>query len=101
MDYKVQIVSFIFSFIFGMFFYFTSLINYKFIKKYSKCLKYIISIIYIIDITLIYILMMYKINYGVIHVYFIIVLFIGFYLASIYSKKLRKICKVLKKKLSI
>ena len=100
MNYKLQIISFIFSFVFGMFFYGTSLLNYKLIKKCSKFMKYFVSVVYVIDISLLYVLFMYKINYGVIHIYFIIVLFLGFYLASIYSKHLRKLCKIKRKKLS-
>ena len=100
MNYKLQIISFIFSFIFGAFFYETCFINYKLIKKCKTWLKYLLSIIYVIDISLLYILGMYKINYGIIHIYFILVLFLGFYLASVYSKKLRKLCKIKSKKLS-
>lgn len=100
MDYKVQIISFLFSFIFGVFFYYTSLLNYKFIHKYPVILKYLITLIFVLDISLLYILFMYKINYGVVHIYFIIVLFLGFLCGSIYRKKLRKLCKINKKKLS-
>ncbi len=88
MDYKVQIVSFIFSFIFGGFFYYTSLLNYKLIKHMTKFWKYFVSIIYIVDVTLLYVLIMFKINYGVIHVYFLLTLFLGFIIASFFNKKL-------------
>lgn len=100
MDYKIQIISFIFSFIFGIFFYMTSLLNYRLITKYPKIIKYIITIIYVLDIALLYVLFMYKINYGVIHIYFVIVLFLGFFVSSLYSKKIRKLCKIKKNKLS-
>ena len=99
MNYKLQLISLIFSFIFGIFFYFSSLLNYKFIKKHSIFIKYGITFVYIVDIALLYILFMYKINYGVVHVYFILLLFCGFLFGWAYSKKLRKLCKVLKNKL--
>lgn len=99
MNYKLQLISFIFSFLFGIFFYFTSLLNYKLIKKQSSFFKYVITTIYIFNISFIYILLMYKINYGIIHLYFLFLLFFGFLFGWIYSKKLRKICKVLSKKL--
>lgn len=99
MNYKLQLISLIFSFIFGVFFYFTSLLNYKFIKKHSVFIQYMITFVYIVDIALLYVLFMYKINYGVIHVYFILLLFCGFLFGWFYSKKLRKICKVMKNKL--
>lgn len=100
MDYKVQIISFIFSFIFGGFFYLTSVYNYRVINKYSVFFKYLITMVYTLDVALIYILFMYKINYGVIHIYFVIVLFLGFYVTSLYRKKIKKICKIKKNKLS-
>lgn len=99
MYYKIQIVSFIFSFIFGGFFYIASKLNYKLIWKYPVVFRYLITIVFILDIALLYILAMYRINYGIIHIYFIIVLFLGFFLASIYSKKVRNFCKMKYKKL--
>ena len=100
MDYKIQIISFIFSFIFGGFFYLTSVLNYRFMSKYPAFFKYLITMVYILDISLIYVLFMYKINYGVIHIYFVIVLFLGFYATSVYRKKIKKLCKTKKNKLS-
>lgn len=100
MDYKIQIISFIFSFIFGVFFYFTSVLNYKFISKYPIIFRYLITFIYVIDIALLYTLFMFKINYGVIHIYFVLILFLGFFIGSIYRKKLKKLCQIKNKKLS-
>jgi hypothetical protein len=99
MDIKIQLLSFLFSFLFGIFFYFTSFINYKMIKNYSVIFRYLISLFYALDIALLYILMMYKINYGVIHIYFVMILFVGYYMGMIYCKKLRKKCKIKDKKL--
>jgi hypothetical protein len=99
MDYKVQLISFLFSFLFGIFFYLTSFINYKIVDKYNIIFRYLITLTYILDISLLYILMMYKINYGIIHIYFVIVLFIGYFVGVVYCKKIRKICKIKRKKL--
>lgn len=99
MNYKLQLLSFLVSFLFGIFFYFSSLLNHKLIKKHSMVFRYIITFVYILDISLLYVLLMYKVNYGVIHVYFIGVLFIGFYTGWISCKHFRKFCKVKKKKL--
>ncbi len=99
MDYKIQIISLLFSFIFGNFFYIVSKLNYKLVWKYPVILRYLITIVFIFDIALLYILAMYHINYGVVHIYFIIMLFLGFFAASLYSKKLRNFCKIKRKKL--
>lgn len=99
MNYKLQLLSFLVSFLFGIFFYFTSLLNYKIIKKHSVVLQYMITFAYILDISLLYILLMYKVNYGIIHIYFVGMLFLGFVFGWLYCKKLRKFCKIKKKKL--
>lgn len=99
MNYKLQLLSFLVSFLFGIFFYFTSLLNHKIIKKHSIVLQYIITFVYILDISLLYILLMYKVNYGIIHVYFIGMLFLGFVFGWFYCKHLKKFCKIKKNKL--
>ncbi len=99
MNYKIQLLSFVCSFIFGIFFYWTSLLNYKLIKKKHWFVQYALTGIYITNIALLYVLFMYKVNYGVIHIYFILVLFLGFYFGCTYRKKIRKFCKVFDKKL--
>ena len=99
MNYKIQLISFLFSFIFGIFFNLVSKLNYKIVAKYPKLLRYIITMVFILDVSLLYVICMYRINYGVIHIYFILVLFIGFFCASLYGKKLRNICKIKVKKL--
>lgn len=98
MNYKIQLISFLFSFLFGVFFYLTSLINYKIIKKHSYLIKYLISFIYVLDMALVYILLLYKVNNGVIHVYFVLVLGIGFLVSCLYYKKIKKICEKVKNK---
>ncbi len=99
MNYKIQLLSFLVSFLFGIFFYFTSLLNHKMIAKQNSILKYATTLLYIVVISLLYVLLMYKVNYGVIHIYFLIVLFLGFYCGWLYCQKFKKFCKVKKKKL--
>ncbi len=99
MTTKLQLLSFLVSFLFGIFFYFTSLLNYKLIHKHSVLLKYGITFIYSVILSLLYILIMFKVNYGVIHIYFIGMLFLGFLFAWKYCQKFKKICQVKKNKL--
>ena len=99
MNYKLQLLSFLVSFLFGIFFYFTSLFNHKMISKQPILIKYIITLLYVLVISLLYVLLMYKVNYGVIHIYFLFILFLGFYCGWLYCKKFRNFCKVKKKKL--
>ena len=78
MDYKVQLISLLISFIFGIAFYFTSLLNYKIIKKYNAIFKYIITFLYMLNISIIYISLLFKINNGNVHPYFILLVLCGF-----------------------
>ncbi len=101
MNYKLQIISLIFSFIFGIFFYIVSLFHYKMIRNIPIIFKYLFTFLFMSIISFLYVLLMYKVNYGVIHIYFMIVLFIGYFSSYIYVKKFRKMCKVLKRRLNV
>lgn len=81
MDNAIQLVSFLVSFLYGMFIYFTSLLNYKIILNKNIYFKYLISICYTVVISLLYVIIMYKINEGVIHIYFVITILLGFILS--------------------
>ena len=72
MNYKLQLLSFLVSFLFGIFFYFTSLLNHKMIQNQPIFMKYIVTFLYILVISLLYVLLMYKVNYGIIHIYSIV-----------------------------
>lgn len=74
----VQIYSFLFSFCYGIFFFILLEINYKLI--YSDCvfIKILYSFIFIIFNALLFFIILYKINNGIIHIYFIIMILIGY-----------------------
>ena len=78
MDYKIQLLSFLVSFIYGIVFYFASLLNYQLIKGFKIWFKYIITFVYMIVISFLYLLILFKVNKGNVHIYFIIMTFIGF-----------------------
>jgi len=78
MNHKVQLLSLLLSFIYGIFFFFTSLLNYKIIRKYNKVFKYIITFVYMLNIAIIYICLLFKINNGNVHPYFILLVLCGF-----------------------
>lgn len=86
MNYKLQLLSLLVSFIFGIAFYFTSLLNYKIIKKYNNIYKYIITFVYMLNIAIIYICLLFKINNGTVHLYFILMVLGGF----LFGLKLKK-----------
>lgn len=99
MNSTVQLISFFVSFVYGIFFYLTSVFN-KFIISNRKFLfKFLITLIFVVDIVILYIYIMFKINYGIIHPYFLLVLFLGYLFMFFFYPKIKIICKIYVKKL--
>lgn len=79
MDAKTQIIALIISFIYGIFFYITWKLNEWIIKNKKRRYRSIISILYMYVIVLLYIITIFKINNGKFHIYFFILLYLGFF----------------------
>ena len=69
MKLNVQIYSFLYSYFFGVVFYFLLKINYNFINKFNIVFNYIISFLFILAMSLLYFLILLKINNGYIHLF--------------------------------
>ncbi|MGI6324854.1 MAG: spore cortex biosynthesis protein YabQ [Bacilli bacterium] len=82
MSLAIQIKSLIFCFIYGLFFSIIYNLNSKYIYDTKKWYKISISILFILDNVLLFYLILLKINYGIIHPYFILMLIIGFYIGN-------------------
>ncbi len=100
MDYKIQLLSFLFSFLFGIFFFLTNYFNKKLIANKKIFFQYVITFLYILNIVLFYILILYKINRGVFHIYFLIMVLLGYLFAMWFKKYVIKMEKYLKKMVS-
>lgn len=99
MNYKIQIISLIYSFCYGIAFNFFNDLNEKISVK-NKIWNIIILFFFIIVNALLYITILYKINFGTFHIYFLFMLMMGFYLANFLKKfisKNVKTCNILKK----
>ena len=79
MTSKLQLISFLVSFIFGIFFYFLTILNFSLIKDLKLYIQHILTFIYTIDMTIIYIIIFYHLNKGYFHIYFIFMVFLGFF----------------------
>ena len=78
MNYKLQLWSLLASFLYGIFFFITSKFNFEIINNKDKIFKFILNILYILNIVLLYIILMYKINKGIFHLDFLILVIIGY-----------------------
>lgn len=98
MDYKLQLLSLLISFIYGILFSLLTNFNYKCLYKTTMPLKILFNIIFILDIVLLYTFIIYKINKGIFHIYFILMILMG-YMVSF--NKVKTSIKRIKKKRSV
>lgn len=79
MNLKIQCFSFLFSFLFGIFFFLILYFHRKFLFTNLKIFKFINPFVFVLDMSLLYFLGLKKINEGKIHIYFLFVFLIGCY----------------------
>jgi hypothetical protein len=89
MALNAQLQSFFFCFTYGLFFSLIYNLNYKYIYKIKTIFKLIISFIFVTDNVLLFYIILVKINYGIIHPYFLLMLLFGFLLGNVWTKKIR------------
>lgn len=78
MDIKIQILSIIFSFLYGIILSFLIKCNYKFLTSQKKFYKIISNIIFCLDCALLYLLIIKEINNGSLHIYLLILIILGY-----------------------
>ena len=86
MSADIQLICIIISFLYGLFIKVLNIFNNKLIKNNNKYLNIISNFIYVYIIVLLYVIIIYKINLGIFHVYFLIIMLFGYYLMSKYVK---------------
>ena len=91
---KIQILSLLASFGYGVFFGFMLELNYKIIYNSKIVVRIFTSFLFILFHTLFYFLILMKINYGYVHIYFFICMFIGYLGCKVFYKKIVKRKKV-------
>ena len=89
MELKIQIYSLLFSFLYGILFFFLVNINYKYLYHKKIIIKIIINILFIINNVLIYFIIMKLINNGVLHIYFLFTILGGYLLTKLTCKRFK------------
>lgn len=92
MSLSAQILSIIFSFIYGNFLAVCYNFNYNMLFNKNKIFKITFNFLFALDLVLIYFLVIRKINGGIIHPYFYLLIILGFISCFTITKKLRRIC---------
>ena len=78
MELNIQIYSFIYSFLFGGIFYFLLDLFSRISCKVKKIIKAIFSVLFILLIAISYFLGLLFINNGVVHIYFLLSILVGY-----------------------
>ena len=87
MNLFVQIKLILFSFLFGIYLSFTLNINYKYIYKTKFIYRLATNTMYVLFNTLLYFVILLKINQGILHYYSLICIVLGFIVEKIVNKK--------------
>lgn len=88
MSLNIQIYSLLFSFLYGIILYILLEINYRFLFEGKIIYRVIISFLFVMVLSLVYFLVLLKINNGVLHLYFFLSMFTGYLLSFVIYKKL-------------
>jgi len=88
-DLTIQIKSLIFSFFYGILFSLLLNINYSIIHHKFLIYRVIVNILFVFDNVLLYFIILRVINNGIVHYYFIIMIFLGFIISDVKWKKIR------------
>ena len=91
MSLDIQIYSFVFSFVFGIFFYIVLGLFSKFIYSKKLFIKIVSSFIFSIGLSLLYFYILLKINNGYLHLYFFLMILLGYIISHFFSVKFFKI----------
>lgn len=85
---KVQIYSFLYSFFYGIFVFILLEVNYKLLYTGKVIYKIIVSFLFVMFISLLYFYGLVRINNGIIHIYFLMMLFTGYMLSFVIYRKI-------------
>lgn len=90
MNIKIQIIVLTVSFFYGFIYYYLTKLNTYIIKNQKKIYRSLITTLFMYNIILLYIIIIYKINHGKFHPYFFITILIGYITCEKITKKMLK-----------
>lgn len=88
MNLKIQVISLLFSFLFGVFLGILFKFNERFIYSSKKYEKIISTFLFVIINVLLYFIILKHINYGILHIYEILAIIVGTIAEYFVEKKL-------------
>ncbi len=91
---EIQILSFVVSYFYGIFFYFMLKLNSIILFSAHMFLRIVGSLLFVMFHTLLYFLILLKINYGYVHLYFFLFILLGYITCKVLDKKFVKNKKI-------
>lgn len=85
---NLQLKAMIFSFLYGIILAFFFNVNYKLLFSYKKIVQVFCSLIFCVDVFLLYFYLLQILVNGYIHIYFFLLIIGGFFLGFVIFKKL-------------
>ena len=89
MEVSLQIISILISFLFGIFFYLFSRIHFSCVSKSCLFFKFITTFLFVFDSVLAYVILFYYVNEGIFHIYFLLSVVLGYFLALSLHKSVK------------
>ena len=90
MALTMQLISLLVSFVYGFFFCFTLNLNSRFIYSSNLFIRIVISFLFVLFHSLLYFLILMRINNGYIHIYFLLCIILGYLMCKVVYKKFVK-----------
>lgn len=87
MNSYVQLFCLVGSFCYGMFMYYCNKIHFYFIHNKMILVRFIGNLLYVFNMSLFYVCVLYKVNNGILHLYFILFLLVGYFFVSVKKRK--------------
>lgn len=89
-DLKIQIISILFSFVFGVIFCILVFLNKYVLFNVKKYIQIVSTFLFMFDMSLLYFICIKFINNGIMHPYFLLSFLFGFWLCFLLLDKLSK-----------
>lgn len=99
MNARIQIICLLVSFFFGVFLFFLYKLNLAIIKNKKRFYKSLITMLFVYNIVLLYIIIIFKINNGNFHIYFFFMMILGTFFTYKYQFIILKPILILEEKL--
>ena len=80
MSANIQLICLIYSFCFGILFNLINKLYFKILNRVNILFKIIFYVIYIVLISVLYMYVLFRINDGILHIYFILCILAGYYI---------------------